>query len=115
MLYQLADEAIRRRLYVKEPGHVCDSGYRRVVEIELGFVVIEAEGTGSRWRRNMTPEQFDALAAEGGLWARVGTWDFVRADHPALEDIRYCYNYPQSAGQELFDLRAQLDALKKQS
>jgi len=118
MIYQQVEAAIKGKLHVltPRPNHFLDPWtWRYPVGIEHGNILMRDSDCGlakpvmtwttDQWRERVSPEG-------DGLYRKVGMWDFVPADDPAVDCIRWCHSAPESAGRELYRLRQEIEALQ---
>lgn len=108
-VYQQVEDAIRKRLYVCGRYRTPLGGFsfEYPVAIELGNIVLRDGDCGlAKEPRIITTEEWERLVSGGGLWRKVGLWDFVPADDDAADDIAWCHSSPESAGRALHRLRS---------
>ena len=54
------------------------------------------------------------LIKKGGIWERVGIYEFVQADDPAKEYIRLAHNFPIHAGLRIYELEQRIKELEEE-
>ena len=104
-------DAIRRKLHVavlRPWGKETRWVYRYPVSIDGEIVVMRDSDCGlakpsMRWTLD---EWRTHVKDGGGLLRQVWFWDFAPAEDPAADAIEFCHRSPESAGRELFRLRA---------
>jgi len=110
----LPQEAIARNLHVggfRTP--LGGPGYRRPREVlEDGSVVIrDSDCEPQRTEQLWTLNQWYRAVEIGGLWRKVGMWDFVPWDDPAAVDVAFAHRDPQAAGRRIYQLEGRLRRL----
>ena len=115
-IYQLADRAARERLLVAgrfvTPLGGCS--YEYVVGVELGnILLLNADCPTTHSPVSVSPETFAELCGMGKRFLqKVGMWDFVPADDPAADLIRYAHRDPAAVGRMLFEARQKIQELE---
>ena len=108
-------EAINRGLHVGGFWTALGApGFRRprYVMADGSVVVRDSDCEPVRTEEVWDRERWDATVKDGGLWRRVGMWDFVPWDDPAADCIAFAHANPRSAGQELYELRQRVASVE---
>jgi hypothetical protein len=110
------EDAIARGLHVgygRTP--LGGPGYRRprAVRPDGSVVIRDSDCEPAQTERIWSRTEWDAAVAAGGLWRRVGIWDFVLADDPAADEIAFCYRSREAAGRKLLALSQRVAALER--
>lgn len=117
-VYQQVEDAIHRKLHVLRgvDGTFNSWLFAYPVGIELGDIIMRDSDCGlAKEPMIWTPAEWServGIIDGSGLYRQVGFWDFVPANEPAADCIRYCHSAPSSAGRELYRLRREVEALE---
>lgn len=117
-IYQQVEWAIREKLYCAR-GTRWSGGlaWERPIRIELGNIIMLWGDCGNENRQEdlseWTIDEWREVVLEDntGLYRQVGFWQFAPVDDPAVECIRWCNSYPDTAGRELHRLREYVASL----
>jgi len=96
-------------------GHVRTSGfcssrwYWEVLKTDDEGITVKLFDAAYAEPERMSYRKIDELIICYGLWDKVGMADFVRADDPALQWIKYAHSYPEEAGRRIYKLQRELE------
>jgi hypothetical protein len=111
----LPQEAIARNLHVggfRTP--LGSAGFRKPREVlpaGSGVVIRDSDCEPLRSEQVWTLDQWYRAVEVGGLWRKVGMWDFVPWDDPAAVDVAFAHRCPDAAGRKIYRLEGSLRRL----
>jgi hypothetical protein len=109
-IYRHVEDAIKRKLHLGRGWEGMGNKWCYPVAIEDGLIVVRDSDCGlAKPTWTYTPDRWDAMVKEHGLWRKTGFWHFTQADDPDCDLIEAAHRNPSWAGREIARLRKLLE------